>query len=130
MISDAIDILDARVINLKFVFDVLIDPALNRSIVLQSILSKLQNTFNIKNFNIDQPIVIDDIVNQIYSTNGIISVNNVKFENISSSTENRVYSSNQFDVSSNTRKGILFPPAGGIFEIKYPQYDIIGRAAV
>lgn len=130
MISDAIDILDARVINLKFVFDVLIDPALNRSIVLQSILSKLQNTFNIKNFNIDQPIVIADIVNQIYSTNGIISVNNVKFENISSNTENRVYSSNQFDPSSNTRKGILFPPTGGIFEIKYPQYDIIGRAAV
>jgi hypothetical protein len=130
MISDAIDILDARVINLKFIFDVLIDPALNRSIVLQNILSKLQTTFDIKNFNIDQPIVISDIVNQIYSTNGIISVNNVKFESVTTDTENRTYSYNQFDVASNTRKGMLFPPQGGIFEIKYPQYDIIGRAAV
>jgi hypothetical protein len=130
MISDAIDILDARIINLKFIFDVLIDPSLNKSIVLQNILAKLQRTFDIKNFNIDQPIVIADVVNEIYTASGIISVNNVKFENIISDSQNRVYSNNQFDVLSNTRKGILFPPTGGIFEMKYPEYDIIGRAAV
>lgn len=130
MVSDAIDILDARVINLKFSFDVLIDPSLNKSIVLQNILANLQKTFDIKNFYIDQPIVIADILKQIQMFNGVITVNNTKFENITSSTENREYSQNQFDVIANTRKGLIFPPPGGIFEFKYLQFDIIGRATV
>lgn len=130
MISDAIDILDARVINLQFKFDVLIDPTLNRSIVLQDVLKKLQTTFNVKNFHIDQPIVISDVRSAIFSTPGIISVNNIKIMNISGVVGQRTYSNETFDVISNTRQDILFPPGGGIFEVRYPEFDIIGKAVM
>lgn len=130
MISDAIDVLDARVINLTLSFDVLVDPALNRSIVLQNVLTKLQTFFDIKNFHIDQPIVISDVVNNIFTVPGIVSVNNMVFHNISGKVANRAYSSETFDVQANTRQGIIFPPPGAIFEIKFTEFDIIGKAAV
>lgn len=130
MISDAIDILDARIVNLGFSFDVLIDPTLNRSTVLQNILSQLQDFFDIKNFNIDQPIVISDVRNTIFATPGVISINELSFENLTGIVNNRVYSDNVYDVESNTRQGIIFPPGGGIFEVRFPDVDIVGKASV
>jgi hypothetical protein len=130
MISDAIDILDARIVNLTVNFDVLIDPTLNRAIVLQSILKKLQTTFNIKNFNIDQPIVVDEVRKAISTTPGVVSINNLLFQNVSGMLVNREYSSVTYDVAANTTQGIIFPPGGGIFEVRYPEVDIIGRALV
>jgi hypothetical protein len=128
MISDAIDVLDARVLNLTVNFSVLIDPALNRSTVLQSILAKLQTFFDIKNYHIDQPMILADVVNTIFTVPGVISVNDLKFNNINGTVNNRTYSNETFDVSANTRQGIIFPPLGSIFEIRYPEFDVVGKA--
>jgi len=130
MISDAIDVLDARVINLSFSFDVLIDPSLNRTIVIQNVLTKLQKYFNIGNFHIDQPLVMSDLTNIIFQVPGIISINQLRFDNMVGTVNNRSYSRETFDVGSNTRLGLVFPPAGAIFEVRYPDVDIIGKASV
>ena len=130
MISDAIDILDARVVNLTFSFDVLIDPALNRTIVIQNVLTKLQKYFDIGNFHIDQPIVSSDLTNLIFQVPGVISINSLRFDNISGVVNNRQYSNSTYDPTANTRLGLLFPPPGGIFEIRFPDVDIIGKASV
>lgn len=130
MISDAIDVLDARVINLTVSFSVVIDPMLNRSIVLQSILAKLQKTFKVENFHIDQPLITSEVSNMIYATPGVISVNDVVFKNITGTNGTRTYSQETFDAQANTIRGILLPPPGGIFEVRYPEHDIIGTAAI
>jgi hypothetical protein len=128
LISDAIDVLDARVINLSLQFEIMVDPALNRNTILQQILTKLQNTFNVSQFHIDQPIIISDVINAIFTVSGVVSVDRVEFKNVSGVINNRTYSDSTFDVSSNTRKNVIIPPPGGIFEIRYPEVDIIGRA--
>ena len=130
MISDAVDVLDAKIINLSMVFEVVIDSTLNRAIVLQSILTKLQPIVDIKNFHIDQPIVISDFTNAIYTVSGVISVNKIKFTNMNGTVNNNVYSNSTFSVHANTHQNIIFPPPGGIFEFRYPEVDIIGRAVV
>jgi hypothetical protein len=127
MISDAIDILDARIVDLTFDFDVLIDPSLNQSIVIQNVLTKLQTLFAVTNFQIDQPIVLDVVRNTIYQVPGILSITNYQFTNITGVVNNNQYSNVTFDVAANTRQNILFPPAGGIFEIRYPDVDIVGQ---
>ena len=128
MISDAIDILDAQVIDLSITFEVVVDPALNRSVVLQSVLKLLQGFFDIKNFHIDQPIVIDDVKGIIFSVPGIVSISALQFQNISGAMGARVYSSQTFDVAASIRRGIVLPPPGGIFEVRFPEQDIVGRA--
>lgn len=127
MISDAIDVLDASVVDLTLTFEVLVDPNLNKSIVLQNSLRNLQKFFDVKNFFIDQPIIIDDVRNAI-AVPGVISVNAIQFKNASGRVNNLTYSDVTFDVGSNTVKGFIVPPPGGIFEVRYPETDIVGRA--
>lgn len=130
MISDAIDVLDARIINLTLAFEIVVDPSLNRSIVLQNVLTKLQSTFNIKNYHIDQPIITSEIVNAIFSIPGIVAIDRVQFNNITGIVNNRQYSNDTFDVSANTKNGIILAPEGSIFEVRYPEVDIVGKVVL
>ena len=133
LISDAIDILDAQVINIKVDFSVVIDPAFanNRNIILQNIIKKLRDYFKITNFNMDQPIVLADLQNLIYNNQGVLSVNEINVTNLHGQVGDsnpRSYSSSQYDIEVNTDKGIIFGPPGSIFEVKFPEFDIIGTA--
>ncbi len=130
MISDAIDILDARIVNLQFTFDVLVDPSLNKSIVIQNVLTRLTEYFDIGRFHIDQPIMMADLTNLIFQVPGVMSINRMNFTNVSGLVNNLQYSSVRYDPHSNTKVGMLFPPAGGIFEVRYPQNDLVGKATV
>ena len=130
LITDSIDILDAKIANLYFQFDVVVDPSLNHQTVLQSILSKLISQFQTTKFYIDQPIVISDIESLIFMTPGVLSIAKVEFKNVSGKINNRQYSDISFDPKLNLRKGILYPPEGGIFEFRYPEFDIVGRTTL
>jgi len=127
MISDAIDILDARVINLRLKFTVIIDPTLNRTSILATILNKLQNKFEVRKMYIDQPIIISEVVNLIYTVQGVIAVDSIDFSNISGIVNNLSYSDITYDVKNNTKRQMIIPPSGGIFEIRYPVDDIIAK---
>lgn len=127
MISDSIDILDAKVINLQLKFTVVVDPSLNKNTVLSSILLKLQDQFSAKKMHINQPIILSNVVNTIFTVSGVVSVDKVEFSNISGILNNRQYSEETYDVKSNSRRQIVFPPTGGIFEIRYPEVDIIAK---
>lgn len=128
MISDAIDILDAAIINLELYFQIIVDPSLNKSLLLQGIINDLRQQFATTNFNIGQPIVMSDVVSTIFSRQGVISVDTVKFNNLYGNVKNRNYSPITFDVRLNTKNQIIYPPEGAMFEIKYPEVNIIGKA--
>lgn len=128
LISDAIDILDAQIVNIGIQFQIATTPESNRSGVVQSIMSELKLYFDIKNFQIDQPISQSDILNIMINTPGVVSVIDYKIFNNRGTILERVYSEVGYDIEGNTVKGLVIPPPGGIFEIKYPDYDIIGSA--
>lgn len=128
LISDAIDILDARVINITLKFAIVIDPTQNKELILRNILAKIKNYMNVKNFEINQPLILSDLQNIIYNVEGVASVTNLEIGNIYGVVDNRLYSDEQFNVKANTSRAIIFGPPGSIFELKYPEYDIIGTA--
>lgn len=127
MVSDAIDILDAQVVDLQLKFDVVLDPSLNRTTLLASIITGLQDKFDVMKMQINQPIVISEVVNTIFTVPGVIAVDNVQFSNISGALNNRQYSNITHDIKAYTKRQLIFPPTGGIFEIRYPDVDIIAR---
>jgi hypothetical protein len=127
MVSDAVDIMDAGVVNLELFFQIVADPSLNKSLLLQSIITDLKSQFDVKNFSIGQPIVLSDVVSTIFSKPGVISVDSIRFNSLYGTVKNKTYSPVAFDVKSNTRRQIIYPPEGGIFEIKYPDINIIGK---
>jgi len=134
LISDAIDILDAKVINLKITFSIVADPNMNKNAVLGTVISSIKNFFATRAFQIDQPLIRSDINNLIYNSQGVISVPDINITNLTGASnatasgpgDTRLYSDVQFDVNGNTNKGIVFPPIGGIFEIRYLDFDIVG----
>jgi hypothetical protein len=130
MISDAIDILDGRIINLQVNYDITVDPTFNRQLVLQSAQAKLIQYFNVGNFQMDQPLILDDLRNIIYNNNGVLAVRGITVTNITGTVNDRIYSNVKYDIRTNLiNDSILIPPSGGMFEIKYKFNDLVGRAA-
>lgn len=131
MISDAIEVLDIRVLDIQVYFEVFVDPSLNRTIVLQSCIDVLKEYFKIENWQPDQPINISNVWNTLLLVPGVLGVNYVSFVPVSGVKDNLVYGDEIFDIDANTKKNfIMTPPEGGasIFEVRYPDADIVGRA--
>ena len=103
---------------------------MNQQIVLQTIINALVDQFDRTRFYIDQPIVLSEIQSLIYSAQGVVSINDIQFKNMVGIVNGRAYSDSNIDVKNNIRRGILYPPEGGIFEFKYPEFDIVGRTAL
>lgn len=128
LISDAIDILDARVCNYTVNFGVVSSPGSNKSSVVQTVISRIRDLLRLENFQIDQPIVIDDIINIIINTPGVVSLVSLDILPKNGTDQGRVYSDFYFNFENSTRNKIITAPRGTIFEMKYPEHDIIGTA--
>jgi len=128
LISDAIDILDSPIVNIGIKYVIVTSAVANKNSVLQNVNSKLKSFFQIKNFQIDQPIILTDIQNIIINTGGVISLTSCELVSFNGTVSSRVYSGISFNVDDNTIKGIITPPAGGMFELLYPNDDVVGSA--
>ena len=134
LISDSIDILDASVVNVKLNFSIVVNPtqAENKNLIVQSAIKNVRKYFEQRKFDIDQPIVIDNIRKLISDTSGVVSIASFNFSNVHGTTQgttgSRTYSTTQYDLASNTDRGIIFGQPGSIFEVRYPEFDIVGSA--
>jgi phage-related baseplate assembly protein len=129
LISDGIDIVDSPIVNLKVSYTVVLNSTAVKNTTLQTINQTLKDYFNVKNFQIDQPILTSDIMNIILNTNGVLSISNLTFEGLNGVINGTAYSDVIFNVGQNTINGLIVPPPGGIFEVRYPDFDIIGNIA-
>ena len=129
LISDGIDIVDSPIVNLKCSYTVVLNSTAVKNTTLQILNQSLKDYFNIKNFQIDQPILTSDIMNIILNTNGVLSISNLTFEGLNGNINGTSYSDVIFNVNQNTINGLIVPPPGGIFEVRYPDFDIVGNIA-
>ena len=127
IISDAVDILDASIINLGLNYSVTIAQGAMSSVVISNINSKLKSYFKIENYHIDQPIKMGEVENIILNTPDVEAITNLTFTSKTGTQGSNSYSNFPFSPVRNIDRGYLFPPVGGIFEIKYPNDDIVGR---
>ena len=125
LISDAIDVIDARIINYGITVGFVPAPDTNSLEVVKTVIQKIRSLLDIKNFQIDQVIQTSDIINAIITTPGVMSFTRLEFQNINTSVEDREYSNVYFDFQENNQKGMIVPMPGSIFELKYPEYDIV-----
>ena len=128
LVSDSFDILDAKIINIGFKYAVVIDPREDKSAILTRINNSLKDYLNTVNMNIDSPIVITDLVNLIINQDGVLGLQNYNFTSLTGVIDDRTYSMMPISIAGSTRRGALVPPPGGIFEVRYPNSDIIGNA--
>jgi len=128
LISDAIDILDAQIVNFMVKYEVFVAPNANRVQVIQNVNNRIATVLQRKYFQIDQPIVVDDITNVIINTDYVIALKDLRVAPRSGLIEGREYSTSTFPFETSTKNGFIFGPQGSIFELKFARNDIIGSA--
>jgi len=130
LISDAIDMVDARVINFGVEFTIVTNINANPSLVIQQITDRLSEILKVDNFQINQPINIADIINVIINNDSVISLDEMPriFSRVGT-IDGRRYSPISFNFKGHTVKGLVMPPPGGIFELKFSDFDIMGNAS-
>jgi hypothetical protein len=126
VLTDAINIRDAYIINIGLEFDIITLPDQNGNQVILRCIDKLKNYFDVRKWQINQPIIISNVYTELDKVEGVQTVVNVKFKNLYDQTLG--YSPHAYNIDQSIKDGILFPSLDpSIFEIKFPNNDIIGR---
>jgi len=126
MLTDAINIKNASILNFNIEFDINVKKGFNNDSVLIRCINSLKAYFNIDNWQINQPIIIGDINNILYTIDGVQNVGKVIITNKYGINDG--YSQFKYNFEAATRNNIIYPPVDpAIFELKYPNSDIIGR---
>ena len=129
LISDVFEIVDTKIINVALNLDLKIGVGENTDIVIARVINRLIDILKIDTYNIDQPIIISDIINIVINTQGVTSLLTLPDDIVTIATSDndidRVYSNNIINLKNNIKDGVLYPPEGGIFELKYPSFDVI-----
>ena len=126
MINDAINIKDAFIINIGINFDIVVRPNYNNNETLTKCIEALTNYFNIKNWQINQPIIIPELNILLDKVEGVQTVKNLKIGNLAGA--NNGYSEYAYDVVGATINDVVYPSIDPmVFELKYPNIDIKGR---
>jgi len=123
MISDTIDILDAKIINIGVNFMVTSEDGFDKYETLESCRVELIEYFS-SHFDIGEPLYITKLYQMLNNVEGVLDTINIE---IVSKVGSR-YSTTFFDVEENMSNDgrILFIPADSILEVKLKPVDIVG----
>jgi len=126
MIGDAITIKDAYIINIGIEFDIMVLPNFNNNTVLTDCIEALKNYFEIDKWNLNMPIVYKHLYILLDKVEGVQTVKNVQITNKAGTSLG--YSDFAYDMEGATINDIIYPSIDPmVFELKYPNSDIIGR---
>lgn len=126
MMTDGVNIKDAYIINIAIEFDIITRPNYNSNEVLVRCVDKLKRIFDISLWQINQPIIINQLYTELDKVEGVQTVSKVRI--INKWDTNDGYSGNDYDINYATKDGVVYPSLDpSIFEVKFPNKDILGR---
>ena len=127
MLTDGINIIDGFIVNIGVDFEIVCYSNYNKREVVANCLIELQNHFNIDNWTFNKPINISEIELILANIEGVMSVSSIKISNLCGGDGN--YSPNKYNIDEATKGKIIYPSLDPcVFEVKYPNKDIKGRA--
>lgn len=126
MMTDAINLKSAFIVNIGCNFDIVTRPNFNTQDVIARCIVELKKFWDIANWEINEPIVLSDLYTLIDTVEGVQTVKRVEIVNLSGVENN--YSQYSYDIKGATINGIIYPSLDPcIFELKFPDTDIQGR---
>ena len=125
IISDSVNIIDGYIINIGVDFKILVYNNFNKKEVLDQCLQKAKEFFNIDKWYFNQPININQFELELAKIEGVQSVAEVKFKNLTQNEGD--YSPHEYNLSEATLNKIIYPSLDpSVFEVKFPDNDIRG----
>jgi hypothetical protein len=125
VLTDTVNIIDGYVVNIGVDFEIICYSNYNKREVLTACITELQDYFNIDRWTFNKTINLSEIELVLANIEGVMSVPMVKVYNLCGDT----YSPNRYNIDEATRAKIIYPSLDPcIFEVKFPNKDIKGRA--
>jgi len=123
LINDSVDILDAKVVNLKVEFELVAVNGVNVTRVLNAAIGRLSEMFSSK-LDVGEAFSITDIYSALNATPNVADTSWVKVTRASGTG----YSTTNLNIKSQTTTDgrYIRAPKNVIFEVKYPSTDIQG----
>jgi hypothetical protein len=124
MINDTVDILEPYILNFGINFNVKPRMGSDKHEVLDRCLEALTENYE-EPFFIGEPIYISDIYEVLKNVDGVLDVSRVHI----SSKAGGLYSFSSIDMNSSMAPdgSYIVAPNNAIFELKYPEEDIVGK---
>ena len=129
MMTDAVNIKTAFVINIGIEFEIIVLPNYNANEVVLRCIDFFKKRFDNDKMQINAPILTSNLMAELDNVEGVQSVNEIEIVNKYDTKLG--YSGNVYDIETATKNKILYPSLDPcIFEIKYPNKDIKGRTVI
>ncbi len=128
ILTDGVNIINGFVVNIGIDFEIIAYSNYNKREVLANCLAEMQDYFNIDNWTFNKPINISEVELLLANIEGVMSVPSVKIYNICGDG-GAGYSPNKYNIDEATKGKIIYPSLDPcVFEVKFPNKDIKGRA--
>lgn len=138
LLNDVVEIHDGRIINIGIDFTVLVQNGLNKRQVVYQCIRALQDYFNIDNWQMAQTIYIGQLYELLREVQGVVNVTNISLINkYGGDYSNDVLPEALLEGKISPRQGsnVIRPINNAVkcsvtsmFEVKYANRDLIGRA--
>ena len=150
MINDFVEIKSGRIINLSFKVSLITDKNYNKSDVVSAVINKIKDYMDVNNHIMGENLYMGDLEKEISKTDGVINLISMDVYNKTGATNG--YSDSQISQETVTEDsysdengsdsvadadspqidleasdGILYSDGDSMFEIKYPENDIMVR---
>jgi len=127
MMTDGVNIIDGYVINIGINFTITVFKGYTKKEVLYNCITAIQNFFDIDKWNFSQSINLSQLQLEIAKVEGVQAV--VRLEVVNKTILDGDYSAVEYDINAATKNGVIYPSVDpSIFEVKYPDSDIIGSS--
>jgi hypothetical protein len=125
ILTDGVNIIDGFIVNIGIDFEITVLDSYNKSEVLTQCINELKNFFVIDKWSFNQTINLSEIELTIANVEGVSSVPKLEISNKCTGR----YSPNSYNIMAATKDKIVYPSLDPcVFEIKFPNSDIKGRA--
>ena len=125
ILTDGVNILDGFIVNIEVNFDVVVYPNYNKSEVLVKCIDEVRSYFDVNNWTFNDTINISEVELLLADIEGVKAVQEVSIKNRCGGE----YSPNAYNIEAATKGKIIYPSLDPcVFEIKFPDRDIQGRA--
>ena len=132
MLTDAVNIKDAHIVNIGVDFEIIVLPEYNSNEVLLRAINRMKEYFDIDNWRINEPINLSNVYVELDKVEGVQTVVRPDRDGKGGlqiyNKFNGNYSPNKYSTLTATKNGIIYPPKDpSIFEVKFPNSDIRGQ---
>ena len=125
ILTDGVNIIDGFIVNIGVDFEITVLDNYNKSEVLTQCINELKTFFLIDKWTFNQTINISEIELTIANVEGVSSVPKLEITNKCKGQ----YSPNSYNITAATKEKIIYPSLDPcVFEVKFPNSDIKGRA--